>query len=110
MRGWTHRVTSWASRQGEQVANRCPVDIGPCERACQGRHALGVRAKKESAATKVLVLTLGAVVPRPPGESLREKRRRGHVHDPTALALAGLGVARVASGPPNTCGLRTSPR
>ena len=40
--------------RGEQDKDRCPVNIGPCERACQGRHALALQAEQEGAATKVL--------------------------------------------------------
>ncbi len=40
--------------RGEQDKDRCPVNIGPCERACQGRHAVALQAEQEGAATKVL--------------------------------------------------------
>ena len=40
--------------RAEQEKDRGPVNIGPCERACQGRHALARRAKRDSAAPKVL--------------------------------------------------------
>ncbi len=55
--------------RGEQEKDRCPVNIGPCKRACHGRHALVLRAQQDSVAMKVLSRGPGRDTQRPQPEA-----------------------------------------